>query len=80
MTNRPMKKTRVGHSTSCRAVSVADSGDGDQQPGAEQGDDGGLVAEHRAAATKRGQDDAEHDERLHQQAAVLDGLALVQRA
>jgi len=38
-----------------------DAGDGDQQPGAESGHDGGRVAEDRTQ-DERGQDDAEHRE------------------
>ena len=54
MTNRPMKKTSVAHSTSCRKSLRIDPGDGDQHAGAEQGDDGRLQVQRGV------QDEADH--------------------
>ena len=77
MTNRPMKNTSVGHSTSSRNSGRVQLGEGDERPGAEQGDHRRLDVQG-GVGDETDHDERENDARPDQQPPVADHLTLVQ--
>src|SRR4051794_12504688 len=72
MTNKPMKNTRVGHSTSGNTFRDVDVGDQQHRARAEQRDDRRRYVQHRMQP-EPGDDKGQHRHRPHEQAGVPDG-------